>query len=119
MRYMGLIIALTSLLVRAEDIVSQLEEEPIVSKRLINHDPWEVVDWYTGLFIGFYEPLIARAYDNDCYSALFGFGVNIIIHSSYFDTGKLLNTVKQWMGLLLPVILSFVDTYNVLSVCVK
>ena len=120
MRHMGLIIALITILVRAEDILSQSgqrEEEPVV--KLKNHDPWEVVDWYVGAFIGFYEPIIARAYDDDCYSSLFTYGISAIWMSSYFDTGKELNSFLTWMSLLLPASLKIYDTYSVLDVCAR
>ena len=78
-----------------------------------------MVDWYVGAFIGFYEPIIARAYDDDCYSSLFSYGIGAIWMSSYFDTGKELNSFLTWMSLLLPASLKVYDTYSVLDVCAR
>ena len=84
-----------------------------------NHDAWEVIDWYMGALIGFYEPLIARAYDNDCYASLFRFGISSIRMSRYFDTGKELKTFINWTSLLLPTGLRVYDTYRALNVCIR
>ena len=72
-----------------------------------------------GAFIGFYEPLIARAYDNDCFASLFSYGISSIGMSSYFDTGKELKTFLNWMSLLLPSSLKVYDTYSTLNVCIR
>ena len=34
------------------DPLNSIEETPVVE--YVNHDPWEMADWYAGLIIGFY-----------------------------------------------------------------
>ena len=78
-----------------------------------------MIDWYIGFFIGTYEPLISRAYDNDCYASLFSYGISSISLSSYFDTGKELKNFLNWLSLLLPSSLKAYDTYKVINVCIR
>ena len=87
--------------------------------RFQNRDPWEVVDWYAGAIIGVYEPLITRAYDADCFSALFSWGLAMIPTHQYFDKETPLKTFGNWLGLLLPWSITAYDTYAVTAACVS
>jgi len=86
---------------------------------LKNYHPWEITDWYAGVIIGFYEPLISRAYDHDCFSAMFVWGVSIIPMHTYFDKGFPLKTFVDWISLLLPIAIKVYDTYDASDRCVN
>ena len=89
---------LAAMTVLAVATAETLQEKPTVESPTVqnNNFPtrgWELSDWFVGLTMGVYGPLVAYARDDDCFSAWFLWGTAAIEYNKYFDRKF---NVKRW-----------------------
>ena len=77
---------------------------------------WEYYDFMQGLILGAYSPLLGRANDGDCLSAMYDWGISNNV-SYYFDK-PWRHYFYGWLVLLLIIFLGGWSTYNATSTCI-
>ena len=81
-------------------------------------DPWGISDWVLGVIMGAYGPLASRSRGGDCFSMWYIWGISSIELSNFFNKAFDINSVNDWLGLLIKMTFYTWETYDVPAVCV-
>ena len=80
---------------------------------------WGWYDFFQGMAIGWYPPMVTKVHDNDCWSNFFSYGVSMISFSAYFDKEFDVKNWKGWISLIADLGIHGLSTYTTVDTCVK
>ena len=80
---------------------------------------WEWYDFFQGVAIGWYPPMITKVHDDDCFSNFFSYGVSLISFSAYFDKEFDIYDWKTWLTFIADLGVHGLSSYGTFSTCAK
>ena len=113
---------ITTIAVLAVASANKIEERPQVESPQVqqNNFPnkgWEISDWFVGLVMGGYGPLVAMARDDDCFSSWYSWGLATIEFARYFDRNFDINSWTNWVGFWITMTIFFFKNWALVANC--